>query len=174
MPATSGAPLLAAHSDPAAGRAAKLERVAAAWSLRLRSARAPLELTNAQFRLLVSVASLTSRHTSVRQSDIALYAGMDPVMTSEVLRTLESRGPIVRVPHPSDRTAKSISATDAGGALADRALRLSTVVEANILAEGLEVFGAPGNGAENGRKRIHQSMKPNTVVKWLVGATLPC
>ena len=137
-----------------------LERVAAAWSLRLRSALAPLGLTNAQFRLLVSVTWLTSRHTSVRQSDIALHAGMDPVMTSEVLRTLESRGLIVRVPHPSDRRAKSISATVAGGALADRALRLATVVEANFFEKGLEVFRPlakalkrGGRGPTNARSR---------------------
>ncbi len=127
-----------------------LERVAAAWSLRLRSALVPLELTTAQFRLLVSVAWLTSRHTSVRQSDIALYAGMDPVMTSEVLRTLESRGLIARVAHPSDRRAKSISATEAGGALADKALRLSTVVEANFFSEGLEVFGPLAKALKRG------------------------
>lgn len=137
-----------------------LERVATAWSLRLRAALVPLELTNAQFRLLVSVAWLTTRHISVRQSDIAQYAGMDPVMTSEVLRTLESRGLVARVPHPSDRRAKSISATEAGGALADRALRLATVVEANFFEEGLEVFRPlakalkrGGRGPTKGRSR---------------------
>lgn len=151
MPATSGAPYLAARAvAPADGPGAILERVAAAWTIRLRAALVPLELTTAQFRLLTSAAWLSSHQPGIRQSDIADYAGMDAVMTSEVLRTLETRGLITRVDHPTDRRAKAISVTETGCTLADRALRLIAVVEARFFEEGLEEFGALGKALRKG------------------------
>jgi MarR family transcriptional regulator, organic hydroperoxide resistance regulator len=151
MPTTSSAPLLSAHANaPGDSRGALLERVASEWTLRLRAALAPLGLTTAQFRLLTSAAWLTAQRAGIRQSDIADYAGLDAVMTSEVLRSLESRGLVSRADHPTDRRAKAVTVTEAGGALADRALRLAALVEARFFDDGLEEFGRLAKALKKG------------------------
>ncbi|MBC7842577.1 MAG: MarR family transcriptional regulator [Gemmatimonadaceae bacterium] len=147
----STAPMLAAREEsPAAARGALLERVATHWSLQLRAALAPLDLTPAQFRLLVAAAWLTARGGGVRQSDIAAHASADPVMTSEVLRTLERRGLITRTAHPSDKRARSIAVTGTGGALADRAIRLVDTTETRFFDAGLPEFGTLAKALKKG------------------------
>ena len=141
MSTHSSAPYLAAQDDPAAARGALLERVVGAWHAVLRNALQPLDLTPAQFRLLVAATWLSARHAAVRQSDIAAQANADPVMTSEVLRTLESRGFVLRGPHPTDRRAHAVTVTEAGGRLADRAARLVEVVENRFFEKGMAEFG---------------------------------
>jgi MarR family transcriptional regulator, organic hydroperoxide resistance regulator len=151
MPGTSSAPLLSARAtSPAEERGAQLERVASAWSQAVRHALTPLDLTPAQFRLLVAAAWLSGRHAGVRQSDIATLANTDAVMTSEVLRTLESRGLVVRTAHPTDKRAKSISVTGAGGSLADRAAKLVNVVEARFFDVGLIEFATLAKALKKG------------------------
>jgi DNA-binding MarR family transcriptional regulator len=161
VPTQSNAPLIAARElSPAECPGAQLERVATAWQLAVRQALHPLDLTHAQFRLLVATAWLTAKVEGVRQSDVAAHANTDPVTTSEVLRTLEQRALIVRTPHPTDRRAKAIATTEAGGALADRALRLIDAIEARFLETGLPEFGSlakalkkGGRGAEDRKRR---------------------
>lgn len=159
MPSPTSAPLLAARPrSPAADPAAELERITTLWLLQLRAGLAPLELTHAQFRLLVAAAWLSSRGNGVRQSDIGHHANTDPVTTSEVLRTLESRGLVARGQHPSDKRAKAITLTEAGGALADRAIRLVDTLEARFFAQGMPEFASlaktlkkGGRGRADGR-----------------------
>lgn len=150
-PTSSNAPQIAAHDTaPSAGRGAVLERVGNQWLVQLRAALVPLELTHAQCRLLIAAAWLGSRRQQVRQSDIAAEAGMDPVMTSEVLRALEARQLIARARHPTDRRAKSISVTEAGGSLADRSLRLVETAEESFFAVGMAEFGSLGKSLKKG------------------------
>lgn len=145
------APLLAARDQsPATARGALLERVATHWLLELRAALAPLELTPAQFRLLVAAAWLTAKGSGVRQSDISAHANADPVMTSEVLRTLESRGLLTRTAHPTDKRARSVALTAAGGALADRAMRLVDSIDARFFEIGMPEFGALAKALKKG------------------------
>ncbi len=145
------APFLAAKGEsPADAPGALIERVATLWLLQLRAALAPLDLTPAQFRLLVAVGWLNSRGGAVRQSDVALHANADPVMTSEVLRSLESRGLVARAAHPTDRRAKAITMTERGGVLVDRATRLIDVIEAKFFETGAEEFGPLAKALKRG------------------------
>ncbi len=151
MTTSSTAPLLAARDQsPATARGALLERVATHWLLELRAALAPLELTPAQFRLLVATAWLTAKGSGVRQSDISVHANADPVMTSEVLRTLESRGLLTRTAHPTDKRARSVTLTDTGGALADRAMRLVDTIDARFFDSGMPEFRALAKALKKG------------------------
>ncbi|MCC7052546.1 MAG: MarR family transcriptional regulator [Gemmatimonadaceae bacterium] len=147
---TTAAHLVARAESPASAAGAQLDRVAAAWQSVLRAAMAALELTPAQFRLLTAVAWLSPRDPGVRQADIAAVAGTDPVTTSEVLRTLEARGLVKRSPHPTDRRARSIEVTDAGGALADRAIRLADRVESDFFERGMAEFGPLAKALKRG------------------------
>jgi MarR family transcriptional regulator, organic hydroperoxide resistance regulator len=151
MPSSVASPQLALRElSPAFSRGALVERVASHWLLALRAALAPMDLTPAQCRLLIASAWLGTRETGVRQSDIAAHANADAVMTSEVLRTLERRGLITRVPHPTDRRAKAIAVTEAGGALADRAARLVDTTEARFFEVGMAEFGAVAKALKKG------------------------
>ncbi len=141
--------------SPATSRSAELERVANRWLLELRAALLPLNLTHAQCRLLITAAWLGSRQPGIRQpgirqSDIAAAANTDPVMTSEVLRTLEARALLARAPHPTDGRAKAITVTEAGARLADRALVIVGEVEAEFFSVGMPEFGQLAKALKKG------------------------
>jgi DNA-binding MarR family transcriptional regulator len=163
MPGSSSAPQIAARElSPAQERGALLERAASQWNAQLRSALAPLDLTPAQFRLLIAAAWLSARGYDVRQSDLAAHANADPVMTSEVLRTLEARQLISRIPHATDRRAKAIAVTEAGGALADRAIRIVDATESRFFEVGLPEFGTLAKALKKGgRGNAAQKRRPD-------------
>ena len=50
----------------------------------------------------------------VNQRRVADHAGVDPMTTSQVLRTLEARDLLERLPDEWDRRARVLRATDAG------------------------------------------------------------
>jgi DNA-binding MarR family transcriptional regulator len=91
------------------------------WQAAQRAALKPLGLTHVQFVLL---ASLTWLRTDgpVNQRDLADHASIDPMMTSQVVRTLEVRGLIERTENPSDKRAWSLSVTKKGMRLANRSI----------------------------------------------------
>ncbi|MEU5758296.1 MarR family transcriptional regulator [Nocardia sp. NPDC047648] len=93
------------------------------WQAAQRAALAPFDLTHVQFVLLASLTYLAAgRADPVRQRDLAEYAATDPMMTSQVVRTLAQKGLLERRDHPSDRRAKALIATEAGVALVNRAI----------------------------------------------------
>ncbi len=63
----------------------------------------------------------------VTQRDLANHAHTDPMMTSQVLRALESKGLVRRSPHPTDARARALTVTPSGASLASAA---NTAVEA--------------------------------------------
>jgi DNA-binding MarR family transcriptional regulator len=104
------------------------------WQRRITAALAPLELTHVQFVLLACAWWLCSEGDEPNQQTLARQAGTDVRMTSQVLRTLETKGLLERRIDPVDTRAKRLSLTPAGIELAKRAV---TVVE----AVDEEVFG---------------------------------
>jgi DNA-binding MarR family transcriptional regulator len=91
------------------------------WQAAQRAALKPLGLTHVQFVLLASLTWLRS-DGPVHQRDLATHASTDPMMTSQVLRTLEARGLVVRTPDPRDRRARTLSVTEGGRTLAKHAI----------------------------------------------------
>lgn len=91
------------------------------WQAAIRAALKPFDLTHVQFVLLASLHWLAA-DGPVTQKQLADHAATDPMMTSQVLRTLESKAFIRRDPDPGDRRAKSLVVTAAGAALVDRAV----------------------------------------------------
>ena len=91
------------------------------WQAAQRRALRPHGLTHVQFVLL---ASLTWLHADgpVTQKELAGHAATDPMMTSQVLRTLEGRGLVTRAAHPTDGRARALEVTADGRALANRAI----------------------------------------------------
>lgn len=81
---------------------------------RLREYLAGFDLTHTQLTVLMSLMILTKNGNTVTQRDMAIFLNMDKTMVSEVLRTLERKGYIVRKNHPNDNRAKSLIVTDKG------------------------------------------------------------
>lgn len=119
-----------------------LWRVTNRWQAAQRLALRPFGLTHVQFVLLASLTWLQADEP-VTQHALATHAGTDPMMTSQVLRALESAGYIERRPHPTDRRARELIVTAGGRALADDSVR---AVEAcdhaffAVLGEGQRAF----------------------------------
>jgi DNA-binding MarR family transcriptional regulator len=92
-----------------------LWRVSNRWQAAIRDALAPHDLTHTQFVLLASLTWLTEKGPGpVTQRDLADHAQTDVMMTSQVVRTLETKGFVERRAHPSDSRARDLAVT-AGG-----------------------------------------------------------
>ncbi|HAM45677.1 MAG TPA: MarR family transcriptional regulator [Propionibacteriaceae bacterium] len=96
-----------------------LWRVTNAWQAAQRRTLKPFGLTHVQFVLLASVSWFPEPPT---QKELAQHAGTDPMMTSQVLRALEQKGLIQRLPHPHDGRARMLAVTEQGRLLADQAV----------------------------------------------------
>jgi DNA-binding MarR family transcriptional regulator len=108
-----------ASADDSAGFL--LWQVTNRWQAAQRAALKPFELTHVQFVLLASLTWLDA-DGPVTQRQLADHAATDPMMTSQVLRALESRGFIERSAHPADGRAWALRVTPAGIALTNRAV----------------------------------------------------
>ncbi|SFM02636.1 MarR family transcriptional regulator [Nocardia asteroides NBRC 15531] len=116
------------------------------WQAAVRAALAPFDLTHVQFVLLASLSYLAGRaDDAVRQRDLAEHAATDPMMTSQVLRTLEQKGLVERRAHPRDRRARALVPTATGVALANRAVVAVESCDREFFAPlGAEVTGFAG------------------------------
>ncbi|WP_084187530.1 MarR family winged helix-turn-helix transcriptional regulator [Andreprevotia chitinilytica] len=91
-----------------------LLQVSSAWQRTITAALRPYGLTQAQFTLLSGMLQLSEHETYVTQVKLARHTCSDVMMTSQVLRTLESRGLVERNPHPTDTRAKILVLTEIG------------------------------------------------------------
>jgi DNA-binding MarR family transcriptional regulator len=97
------------------------------WQRDIAAVLGPLGLTHVQFVLLTCTWWLNTHGEEPNQLTLARQAGTDVKMTSQVLRSLEAKGLIVREVDPSDTRAKRLRVTKSGARLAPRAV---TAVEA--------------------------------------------
>ena len=120
----------------------RLWQVASLWQQQIRAVLRPLDLTQAQFVLLASVAWLGREGAPVTQVQVAAHASTDVVMTSEVLRTLEGRDLVQRAPHPVDGRAKCLNVTPEGKGLVKKGIRAVEEVDRRFFNEpGPELRG---------------------------------
>ncbi len=103
------------------------------WQAAQRAALKAFGLTHVQFVLLASLTWLTA-DGPVTQRQLAGHAATDPMMTSQVLRALEQRGLVTRLPHPSDGRARALAVTSAGRALANQAVAAVEACDAAFFA----------------------------------------
>ena len=113
-----------------------LWQVSMLWDRRLRAALDPLHLTHMQFVLLAASAWLGREGDAVTQVRIASHAKVDVMMTSQVLRTLEAKGLVLRTPHPTDTRAKCVAVTAAGKKLVQSAIAVVEQADAEFFARG--------------------------------------
>lgn len=88
-----------------------------AWQRAIRRALEPFGLTHVQFVILASIDFFTKMDQQPSQVDVSRFADLDVNMTSQVLRSLEERGLVVRSDSPTDRRAHLLGLTELGDAL---------------------------------------------------------
>jgi DNA-binding MarR family transcriptional regulator len=84
------------------------------WQREIKKALEKYELTHAQFVLLASIHWLTLDKQSVTQILLSNHTKIDPMTTSTVLRTLQTKGLIKRKEHETDTRAKTVGLTEIG------------------------------------------------------------
>ncbi|WP_248581986.1 MarR family winged helix-turn-helix transcriptional regulator [Nocardioides sp. InS609-2] len=139
MDVTDERRLATEFDDSGASPGLLMWRATNAWQAAQRAALKPHDLTHVQFVLLASLVWLDA-DGPVTQKALAGHAGTDPMMTSQVLRALESTGLVQRRPHPSDARARAVVATEKGVALANRAV-------GSVEAVDRDFFGPLGSRA---------------------------
>jgi DNA-binding MarR family transcriptional regulator len=112
-----------------------LWHVSLRWQRAVTAALKPLGLTHVQFVLLASAWWLNAQDEQPNQAVLSAFAGTDVKMTSQVIRTLEQKGLITRAVDAADTRARRIVITDAGAALAPRAIDSVEAVDAALLNE---------------------------------------
>lgn len=111
-----------------------LWRATLRWQRLIAAALGPFELTHVQFVLLACVWWLDEQGARPNQAAVARQAGTDVKMTSQVLRALEGKGLLERLPDGDDARARVIVPTASGKALAPRAIEAVEAVDAEFFA----------------------------------------
>ena len=109
------------------------------WQAAQRATLKPYGITHVQFVLLATLTYLEASGP-VTQKALADLAATDPMMTSQVLRTLEGRELVHRLAHPTDRRARALAVTEAGRELVNRAVVAVEACDAEFFA----ALGADG------------------------------
>lgn len=109
------------HAGPDDSPGLLLWQVTNRWQAAQRATLKPFGLTHVQFVLLASLTWLDA-DGPVTQKALAAHAATDEMMTSQVLRALETAGLVERAPHPTDRRARALRVTLPGRKLANRAV----------------------------------------------------
>jgi DNA-binding MarR family transcriptional regulator len=91
-----------------------LLQVTMLWQRRIAKALRPYHLTQVQYALLASLLWLARGKEPISQITLARHTKMDPMMCSQVLRTLEKADLLQRQPSTTDARAKIMVLTPAG------------------------------------------------------------
>jgi len=84
------------------------------WQREIKKALEPHGLTHSQFVLLASIHWLSLQKQEVTQILLSSHTKIDPMTTSTVLRTLQTKGLLKRQEHSTDTRAKTVGLTDSG------------------------------------------------------------
>ena len=84
------------------------------WQREINKALKQYKLTHSQFVLMASIHRLTSQNHGATQIVLSAHTKIDPMTTSTVLRTLQTKGLIKRQEHKTDTRAKTVELTGTG------------------------------------------------------------
>lgn len=101
-----------------------LWQVSTQWRRQIEAALATVDLTHPQFVLLASLGWLTQNDQEITQVELARHCKTDITMTSQILRSLESKGIIERFQRKGNERSKFPRLTKSGAKLVEKALPL--------------------------------------------------
>jgi DNA-binding MarR family transcriptional regulator len=93
------------------------------WQREIKKALEKYDLTHSQFVLLASIRWLTLNKQTVTQILLSNHTKIDPMTTSTVLRTLQTKGLIKRQEHETDTRAKTVELTEVGIRIIKQAIK---------------------------------------------------
>lgn len=93
------------------------------WQREIKKALKKFDLTHSQFVLLASIHWLTLSKQDVTQILLSSHTKIDPMTTSTVLRTLQTKGLCKRQEHSTDTRAKSVALTAEGIRVVKQAIK---------------------------------------------------
>ena len=93
------------------------------WQREIKKALQKYDLTHAQFVLLANMYWLELHHQEVTQVILSEHTKIDPMTTSTVLRTLQSKKLIKRYEHAIDTRAKAVMLTENGKKISKEAVK---------------------------------------------------
>jgi DNA-binding MarR family transcriptional regulator len=93
------------------------------WQREIKKALEPFDLTHSQFVLMASIHWLTLHKQDVTQIVLSAHTKIDPMTTSTVLRTLQTKGLLQRQVHLTDTRAKTVELTDSGREIIKQAVK---------------------------------------------------
>src|SRR5271167_4251414 len=102
------------------------------WQRKMVKALKPAGLTPVQFVLLAGVAWLEREAEEITQVRLARQAKTDVMMTSQVLRKLESKGLVSKRPSESDTRSNVIILTEKGAEKVAKSLRIAEDVDSDF------------------------------------------
>ncbi len=100
-----------------------LWQVANLWQREIKKALVAFGLTHSQFVLMASIHWLTLQKQDVTQILLSAHTKIDPMTTSTVLRTLQTKGLLQRHEHSTDTRAKTVGLTDKGKKIVKQAVK---------------------------------------------------
>ena len=108
---------------------------ALAWTAAVADALRPLGLTHTQFFVLGGIRWLAkTTHHAPKVREVADFASLDRMTTSQVVRTLEGRGLVTREDDPDDSRAWRLGLTKPGEVAFQAALPLVKQIDATFFA----------------------------------------
>lgn len=99
-----------------------LWKVTNLWQREIKKALEAFELTHSQFVLMASIHWLTLHKQDVTQVLLSTHTKIDPMTTSTVLRTFQTKGLLQRQEHLTDTRAKTVGLTDNGKKIIKKAI----------------------------------------------------
>ncbi len=93
------------------------------WQREIKKALEKFRLTHSQFVLLASAFWLSLNQEDVTQINLSAHTKIDPMTTSKVLRTLQTKGLLKRQEHHTDTRAKTVALTDTGKKVTKEAVK---------------------------------------------------
>jgi DNA-binding MarR family transcriptional regulator len=117
-----------------------LWRIVHRYQREIDRALATVDLTHLQFTILTLAAWLSRSGEAATQSELARFGEIHPMQVSLMLKALEEKGMIARLPSASNVRAKQIELTSAGVTALRRALPIAIEVQRRLFGED----GRPG------------------------------
>ncbi len=105
------------------------------WRRKVSDGLADVGLTHVQFVLLASAVWLTHHGGAPSQVELAGHAGVDPMMTSQVVRSLEREKLVRRVADKSDARVWRIVVTAAGERTVQKAVKIVEAMDHQVFGD---------------------------------------
>ena len=105
------------------------------WQREIKKVLEPFELTHSQFVLLTNIHWLLIEKQEVTQILLSNQTRIDPMTTSTVLRTLQSRRLIKRQEHSIDTRAKTVLLTEKGTEILKKAIQTVEQFDKNFFSK---------------------------------------